>query len=145
MFIKDHSRRGPARVFGLNGEMVLKICRFSSPPGYARTKLPEKPKLGPLLPVIDAILESDRAAPMKRRYSAKRICERLRDEHYFAGGYTVVTDHVRICRARERFVPLFHPTGHGQVGFGKTLAVIGGVRQKIHLFCLNLRSRMPAS
>jgi len=135
-----HSRREAARVFGLNRETVLKMCRFSLPPGYTRTKPPEKPKLGPLLPVIDAILEADRDAPMKQRHSAKRIFERLRDEHGFAGGYTVVKDHVRVCRAqaRETFVPLSHPPGHGQVDFGEALAVIGGVRQKIHFFCLDL-------
>ncbi len=50
----------------------------------------------PLLPVIDAILEADRDAPMKQRHSAKRIFDRLRDEHGFTGGYTVVKDHVRL-------------------------------------------------
>ena len=140
VFIEGHSRREAARVFGLNRETVLKMCRFSLPPGYTRTKPPEKPKLGPLLPVIDAILEADRDAPMKQRHSAKRIFERLRDEHGFVGGYTVVKDHVRVCRARgrETFVPLSHPPGHGQVDFGEALAVIGGVRQKIHFFCLDL-------
>ncbi len=69
------SRREAARVFGLNRETVLKVCRFSLPPGYTRTKPPEKSKLGPLLPVIDAILEADRDAPMKQRHSAKRIFE----------------------------------------------------------------------
>ena len=114
VFIEGHSRREAARVFGLNRETVLKMCRFSLPPGYIRTKPPEKPKLGPLLPVIDAILEADRDAPPKQRHSAKRIFERLRDEHGFLGGYTVVKDHVRVCRARgrETFVPLSHPPGH---------------------------------
>ena len=140
VFIEGHSRREAARVFGLDRETVLKMCRFSLPPGYTRTKPPEKPKLGPLLPVIDAILEADRDAPPKQRHSAKRIFERLRDEHGFLGGYTVVKDHVRVCRARgrETFVPLSHPPGHGQVDFGEALAVIGGVRQKIHFFCLDL-------
>ena len=78
------------------------MCRFSLPPGYTRTKPVEKPKLGPLLPVIDTILEADRTAPAKQRHTAKRIFERLRDEHGFAGGYTVVKDYVRISRARGR-------------------------------------------
>ena len=140
VFIEGHSRREAARVFGLNRETVLKMCRFSLPPGYTRTKPPEKPKLGRLLPVIDAILEADRDAPPKQRHSAKRIFERLRAEHGFLGGYTVVKDHVRVCRARgrETFVPLSHPPGHSQVDFGEALAVIGGVRQKIHFFCLDL-------
>ena len=41
-------------------------------------------------------------------------------------------------RAREVFVPLAHPPGHAQVDFGEALAVIGGVPQKIHFFCLDL-------
>ena len=99
-----------------------------------------KPKLGALLPVIDTILEAGRVAPVKQRHTAKRIFECLRDEHGFVGGYTVVKDYVRLCRARgrETFVPLAHPPGHGQVDFGEAVAVIGGVRQKIHFFCMDL-------
>ena len=140
VFVEGHSRREAARVFGLSRETVLKMCRFSLPPGYTRTLPISKPKLGALLPVIDAILEADQSAPAKQRHTAKRIFERLRDEHGFAGGYTVVKDHVRIGRARgrEAFVPLAHPPGHAQVDFGEAVGVIGGVRQKIHFFCMDL-------
>jgi transposase len=140
VFVEGHSRREAARVFGLSRETVLKMCRFSLPPGYTRTAPVSKPKLGALLAVIDAILEADRSAPAKQRHTAKRIFERLRDEHGFAGGYTVVKDYVRIGRARgrERFVPLSHPPGHAQVDFGEAVGVIGGVRQKIHFFCMDL-------
>ena len=140
VFVEGKSRREAARVFGLSRETMLKMCRFSLPPGYTRTKPVAKPKLGPLLPVIDAILEADRTAPVKQRHTAKRIFERLRDEHGFAGGYTVVKDYVRIARARgrETFVPLSHPPGHAQVDFGEAVGVIGGVRLKIHFFCMDL-------
>ncbi len=140
VFIDGNSRREAARVFGLSRETVLKMCRFSLPPGYTRTKPVAKPKLGPLLLVIDAILEADRTAPVKQRHTAKRIFERLRDEHGFDGGYTVVKDHVRLCRAqgRETFVPLAHPPGHAQVDFGEAVGVIGGVRQKMHFLCMDL-------
>ncbi len=140
VFMQGKSRREAARVFGLSRETVLKMCRFSMPPGYTRTKPAEKPKLGPHVAVIDAILEADRTAPVKQRHTAKRIFERLRDEHGFGGGYTVVKDHVRVSRARgrETFVPLAHPPGHAQADFGEAIAVIGGVRQKIHFFCLDL-------
>ena len=140
VFIAGNSRREAARVFGLSRETISKMCRFSLPPGYRRTKTVEKPKLGPLLAVIEAILEADRTAPAKQRHTAKRIFERLRDEHGFAGGYTVVKDHVRRQKigGREVFVPLAHPPGHAQVDFGEAVGVIGGVRQKIHFFCLDL-------
>ncbi len=72
------------------------MCRYSAPPGCMRTKPPERPKLGPLTPAIDAILEADKTAPPKRRHTAKRIFERLRDELGFAGGYTVVKDYERL-------------------------------------------------
>jgi transposase len=140
VFVEGNSRREAARVFGLSRETVLKMCRFSLPPGYTRTKPVLKPKLGPLLPVIDAVLEADRAGPVKQRHTAKRIFERLRDEHGYGGGYTVVKDYVRIARARgrETFVPLSHPPGHAQVDFGEAVGVIGGVRQKVHFFCMDL-------
>ena len=140
VFVEGRSQREAARVFGLNRETVAKMCRFSLPPGYTRTKPVEKPKLGSLLSVIDTILEADRTTPVKQRHTAKRIFERLRDEHGFAGSYTVVKDYVRISRARgrETFVPLAHPPGHAQVDFGEAIGVIGGVRQKLHFFCMNL-------
>ena len=102
VFNDGKSRREAARVFGLSRETVSKMCRFSMPPGYVRQRPAAKPKLGPLIPVVEAILEADRTAPVKQRHTAKRIFKRLRDEHRFAGGYTVVKDHVRIERARGR-------------------------------------------
>ena len=35
-------------------------------------------------------------------------------------------------------MPLAHPPGHAQVGFGEAVGVIGGVRQKIHFFCMDM-------
>jgi transposase len=140
VFVGGKSRREAARVFGLSRETVAKMCRYSAPPGYVRTKDPEKPKLGPLLPVIDAILEADKTAPPKQRHTAKRIFERLRIEHGFSGGYTVVKDYVRLARtkSREVVVPLAHPPGHAEVDFGECIGVIGGVRTKLHVFCFDL-------
>ena len=140
VFIEGNSRREAARVFGLSRETVLKMCRFSLPPGYTRMRPVTKPKLGSLLAVIDAILAVDKAAPVKQQHTAKRIFERLRDEHGYAGGYTVVKDYVRLAKARgrETFVPLAHPSGHAQVDFGEAVGVIGGIRRKIHFFCLDL-------
>src|SRR5215475_4170799 len=55
VFVEGNSRREAARVFGLSRETVLKMCRFSLPPGYTRTRPVTKPKLGPLLAVIDGV------------------------------------------------------------------------------------------
>jgi hypothetical protein len=51
--------------------------------------------LGPWLGVIDAILEDDKQQPKKQGHAAKRIFDRLRLEHAYTGGYTIVKDYVR--------------------------------------------------
>ena len=128
--IEGLSQREAARRFGIHRSTVRKMLTFSVPPGYRRTKPPSRPKLEAFTAIIDAILEADRASPPKQRHTAKRIFERLRAEHGFAGGYTIVKDYVRERRQRQRevFVPLAHPPGHAQVDFGEAVAVIGGVR-----------------
>ncbi|MEJ2327882.1 MAG: IS21 family transposase [Chromatiaceae bacterium] len=84
-----------ARMFGIDRKTVAKILKHSVPPGYRRSKPPSRPKLDPFVPVIDQILEDDRSQLKKQRHTAKRIFERLRDEHGFTGGITIVTDYVR--------------------------------------------------
>ncbi len=93
--------------------------------------------------VIDRIFEENLKLPGKLRLAAKHICERLRDEYDFLGGYTIVKEYVREhrCRTREMFVPLAHPPWHVQCDFDGALLVIGGVEQKAH--CLILRRPKP--
>jgi transposase len=90
--------------------------------------------------VIDRILEEDQRRPRKQRHTARRIFERLKAEHGFAGGETIVKDYVRERRlhGQEMFVPLVHPPGHGQADFGEAVAVIGGVEQRIHFLAVDL-------
>src|SRR3954451_8262625 len=138
--VEGLSQREAARRFGIHRTTVRKMLSFSVPPGYRRTKPPARPKLDGFTTTIDQIVLSDRSAPSKQRHTAKRIHERLRAEHGFAGSYTTVKDYVRErrCRTREVFVPLAHPPGHAQVDFGEALAVVGGESCKVHLFCLDL-------
>ena len=72
----------------------------------------------------------------KQRHTAKRIFERLRDEHGYAGGITIVKDYVLAHRLRHRevFVPLRHDPGHAQVDFGEALAEIAGLGRQDPLF-----------
>lgn len=140
VFVEGHSRREAARTFGISRTTVDKMCAYSAPLGYRRKTPPKRPKLDPFIAIIDAILKADAEAPRKQRHTAQRIFERLRDEHGFAGGKTIVGDYVREARQRvaEKFVPLFHPPGHAQVDFGEAIAVIGGERRKIHVFFMDL-------
>lgn len=134
------SRREAARLFGIDRKTVSKILQHAVPPGYRRSKAPARPKLDPFIPVIDQILEDDKNKIKKQRHTAKRIHARLRDEHGFTGGITIVTDYVREKkrRSKEVFVPLSHAPGHAQVDFGETLGVIGGAECKLHYFVMAL-------
>jgi transposase len=138
--IEGLSQREAARRFGIHRNTVRKMLAFAVPPGYRRATPPPRPKLGAFTAIIDQILAADRSAPPKQRHTAKRIFDRLRTEHGYAGSYTSVKAYVHEHRARaqEMFVPLAHPPGHAQADFGEAVAVIGGVRQKIHFFCLDL-------
>ena len=71
---------------------VAKMLSFSVPPGYRRSHPSKRPKLDPFVGIIDRILEEDQGRPTKQRHTSKRIFERLRDEHGFTGGITIVKD-----------------------------------------------------
>jgi len=116
------------------------MLEYAVPPGYRRQQPIKRPKLGPWLGVIDAILNDDKQRPAKQRHTSKRIFERLKEEHGFTGGYTSVKDYVRTAtlRGQEMFVPLMHPAGEAQVDFGEALVVIAGVEQKAHYLAMDL-------
>jgi transposase len=138
--VEGLSQREAALRFGIDRKTVSKMLKFSIPPGYRRSAPPRRPKLDAFTGIIERILEEDRTAHRKQRHTAKRIFERLRDEHGFTGGYTIVKDYVRErrIRLREVFVPLAHPPGHAQVDFGEALAVIGGLECKAQFFAFDL-------
>jgi transposase len=134
------SIREAARVFGLHRDTVRKMLMYSVPPGYRRSERVSRPRLDPYTGVIDGMLEEDEGRPAKQRHTAKRVLERLRDEHGFSGGYTIVKEYVRerLLRSREVFVPLVHPPGHAQADFGEALVEIAGVEQKAHYLTVDL-------
>jgi transposase len=138
--VEGRSQRAVSREFGLSRETVRKMLQYAVPPGYQRQQPIKRPKLGPWLGVVDAILEDDKLRPAKQRHTAKRIFERLKEEHGFTGGYTIVKDYVRSAQlhSREMFIPLTHAPGEAQADFGEALVVIAGVEQKAHYLAVDL-------
>jgi transposase len=134
------SEREAAKQFGLARETVRKMLRYSVPPGYRRQQPARRPKLDLWVGAIDQILKDDKAEGRKQRHTAKRIFERLRDEHAYTGGYTIVKDYVRLRKLsqREMFVPLAHPAGDAQADFGEAMVMIGGVERKAHYLAMDL-------
>lgn len=66
-------------------------------------------------------------------YREADLFERLKEEHGFTGGYTIVKDYVRgeQLHSREMFVPLTPAPGEAQVE-------IAGVEQKAHYLAMDL-------
>ena len=81
-----------------------------------RQKPVRRPKLGPWQGAIDAILEDDKLRPRKQRHTAKRIFERLRAEHGYTGGYTIVKDYVRDKKLGGREMFIRGPSANSTVG-----------------------------
>jgi transposase len=134
------SQREAARHFGISRDSVRKMLSFSVPPGYRRKVPVRRPKLDGFTEIIDAWLEADRGVHRKQRHTAKRVFDRLREEHGFTGGYTIVKDYMRERerQGREMFVPLAHPPGHAQADFGEAMVVLDGVERKAHFFAFDL-------
>src|SRR5664279_4470453 len=140
VLVEGRSQRSVAREFGLARVTVHKMLGYSIPPGYRRKEPVKRPKLGPWMGVIDAILEEDKSQPAKQRHTAQRIFDRLRAEHGFSGGYTIVKDYVRSAslRHREMFIPLAHAAGTAQADFGEALVIVGGEERKAHYMAIDL-------
>lgn len=84
---------------------------------------------------IDGWLNSDKEMRKKQRHTAKRIHDRLKEEHRndFDCSYRTVAQYVSgkkksIYETREAFLPLVHKPGEAQVDFGKAEFVENGTR-----------------
>ena len=126
------SQRDLARHFNISRDSVRKMLAFSSPPGYRRTKEIKRPKLDGFSEIIDGWLEEDKKLPRKQRHTAKRIHERLKAEHEFTGGYTIIKDYVRQRerRTREMFVPPGASAGPCASRFWRSVGCDRGCRTK---------------
>jgi transposase len=140
VLIEGASKRSVCRQYRIAPKTLQKILAHSEPPGYRQTVPRRKTKLGPYLPFIEEILCGDRNAPPKQRHTAKRIFERLRDEHGYGGGITQVRAAVARLRqhAAEVYVPLAHEPGGAQFDFGEAAVRIAGEECKAHFAVMSL-------
>jgi transposase len=140
VLVEGVSKRSVCREFGLGFHTLEKILGHVEPPGYRQRLMRDRPKLGGFVGVIDQILDDDRSAPAKQRHTARRIFERLRDEHGYGGSEVTVRRYVAAKKrhGREVFVPLSHPPGCAQFDFGEATVEIAGERTKAALGVMTL-------
>ena len=91
--VEGLSRREAARRFGIDPRTVPKMLAFSVPPGHRRSRPLARSKPDPFVGIIDRILEEDKGQPAKQQHTSKRIFKRLREEHGYSGGITIVVDY----------------------------------------------------
>lgn len=140
VLVQGASKRSVCRQYGIAHKTLQKILAHSEPPSYRRQTPRAKTKLGPYLEVIEQILAADCESPARQRHTAKRIFERLRDEHGYAGGITQVKEAVARLRrhSAEVFVPLAHSPGRAQFDFGEAAVRIAGAACKAHFAVMSL-------
>ncbi len=140
VLVEGASKRSIRRDYNVGSALLDKILANPDPPGYQMDEVRRKPVLGPHLATIDQILAADKEAPPKQRHTARRIHQRLRDEHGYTGCYSQVQTAVKNAKAhsKEAFVPLSHPPGHAQFDFGEAVVEIAGERTKAALGLITL-------
>jgi len=91
------SKRAAARHFNISRDTVDKAAAFSVPLGYRRTVAIKRPKLDGSTEIIDAWLDGDPDVHRNKHHIAKRVFDRLRAEHGFTGGYTIIKVEAAAC------------------------------------------------
>src|SRR5438034_6018290 len=145
---RDREREGLsirelARRHGVHRRAVRRALASPLPPPRKAPERRPAPKLGPYRPLIDGWLIADREAPRKQRHTAKRVWQRLVDEHGVEVAETTVRDYVRRRRRElggpvdEVFVPQVHEPGvEAEVDWGEAEVEIAGVRRTVYLFLM---------
>ena len=64
----------------------------------ASNRAPLRPKLDPVRPVLDRLIEEDAGRPAAQRRSAQKLLQHLRNQHGYAGGLTIIKDYLRAAR-----------------------------------------------
>jgi transposase len=88
---------------------------------------------------VEKWLGEDQRRPRKQRHTAKRVFDRLVAAQGFSGSYSPVQRFVKKWNALHRqagegFTELVWPAGTAQVDFGQAEAIVGGIRQVLHIF-----------
>lgn len=134
------STRALAARYGVHRRAVRQALAAPLPPAKRKPASRPAPKLGAYRELIDSWLDADRHAPRKQRHTAKRIWERLRDEHAADVAERTVREYVH-GRRRERgegveaFVSQVHAAGvEAEVDWGEAQVAMAGSACRVYLF-----------
>jgi transposase len=144
---RDHAREGLSirelgRRHGVHRRAVRQALESAVPPPKRAPVSRPAPKLGALRAVIDEWLAADREAPRKQHHTARRIWQRLVEEHGAEVSERQVCRYVRARRRQlgevgEVFVPLATDAGiEAEVDWGEAKIRLRGELVDAHLFLM---------
>jgi hypothetical protein len=133
---RGKSIRAISRETGYNFRTVAKYIGKTDFNTAPKKKRGRPSKLDPVKPYIDTWLTEDLKRPHKQRHTAKRIYDRLCDEH--TAIFNASEPHgSRLCAAREGIIRiskkapfLWSPPGEAQADFGEVVFFEKGKRIK---------------
>lgn len=142
---RDRAREGLsirelARRHGVHRRAVRQALESAIPPLKRAPESRPAPRLGPYRAIIDGWLEADRGAPRKQRHTARRVWQRLVEEHGAVVSERQVCRYVHAKRRElgevgEVFVPLVSDAGvEAEVDWGQAKVLLGGELVEVHLF-----------
>ncbi len=130
------------RMAGHSRNTVKKALRGEAW-GYKERQYQPFPVLGPYLEIIDGWLTGDKEQPRKQRHTARRIYNRLVNEHGYKGGESTVRRYVRMAKimlgvdAPQAFIPCDPEAGYeAEVDWGTAKAIIAGESVRLKFFCM---------
>ena len=131
-----------SRMSGHSRNTIKKAIR-GEPWGYKERQHQPFPVLGPYLEIINSWLERDKAQPKKQRHTARRIYNRLVEEHDYKGGESTVRRYVKVAKidlgldTPQAFIPCDPEAGYeAEVDWGTATAIIAEERIRLKFFCM---------
>jgi transposase len=138
---EELSIRELARRHGVHRRAVRQALASPVPPPKRAPSSRPAPKLGAYRALIEDWLRADLQAPRKQRHTARRIWQRLVEEHGAEVSERQVDRHVAAVRRRlgevEAFVPLVADAGaEAEVDWGQAQVILRGVPVMVHVFLM---------
>ena len=140
VLVEGKSQRRVAQEMGCSRNTVAKMLADSDPPRYQMTTTRPSPVLGPYQQLIDAWVAEDEKKAKKKRRTAKRMYDILREEYGYRGAESTLRRYVGQARRKVRhkvYVPLSYEPGEvAQVDFGEAEVVVAGEVVTAQLFLM---------
>lgn len=141
---EDLGIRALAVRFGVHRRIVRQALESAVPPPRKKT-MRSAPTLDPWKSTIDRWLTEDESAPRKQRHTARRVFQRLVEEHGAEVGESTVRRYVAEVKARRPValvrvnVPQSHHAGEeSEVDFGQISFRLGSEMVIGHMFVMRL-------